>query len=146
MWSCKPFFPNVDGASRTLRRSQNWRAAVAMIISVPPMMPGLINSINTNIHVGFGTRLFDLAYLLGVSALIPFGSAFTQHFNPVVYSHTVQFTLASTIYFTLSRLFPAHETMLDHAIVEQEALPHGSIPGSDEKKVDLYRIDESAVA
>jgi hypothetical protein len=49
---------------------QNWRAAAAMILvaSVPPMMPGLINSINTNIHVGGGTRLFDLAYLLGVSA------------------------------------------------------------------------------
>jgi hypothetical protein len=38
-----------------------------MVVSVPPMMPGLINSINANIHVGVGTRLFDLAYLLGVS-------------------------------------------------------------------------------
>lgn len=60
---------------------------------------------------------------------------------------TVQFTLASTVYFTLSRLFPAQETMLDHAITEQEALPYdGSISGSDEKKVDVYRVDESAVA
>lgn len=102
----------------------NWRAAAAMIVSVPPMMPGLINSINTNIRVGVGTRLFDLAYLLG-------------------------FTLASTVYFTLSRLFPAHETMLDHAIMEQEALPYayaGSISGSDEKKVDVYRVAESTVA
>jgi NCS1 family nucleobase:cation symporter-1 len=56
--------------------------------------------------------------------------------------YTVQFTLASTIYFTLSRLFPAHETMLDHAIMEQEAIPYdGSISGSDEKKVDVYRVD-----
>jgi NCS1 family nucleobase:cation symporter-1 len=62
---------------------------------------------------------------------------------------TVQFTLASTVYFTLSRLFPAHETMLDHAIMEQEALPYayaGSISGSDEKKVDVYRVAESTVA
>ena len=38
--------------------------------------------------------------------------------------------------------------MLDHAIIEQEALPYdGSISGSDEKKVDdVYRVDESAVA
>ncbi|KAI0275993.1 NCS1 nucleoside transporter family [Russula aff. rugulosa BPL654] len=77
----------------------NWRAAAAMIVSVPPMMPGLINSINKNIHVGVGTRLFDLAYLLG-------------------------FTLASTIYFTLSRLFPAKETMLDHAIIRAKSEPH----------------------
>ena len=62
-------------------------------------------------------------------------------------SFTVQFTLASTVYFTLSRLFPAHETMLDHAILEQETLPDdGNISGSDEKKVDVYRVDESAVA
>jgi hypothetical protein len=34
---------------------------------------------------------------------------------------TVQFTLASTVHFMLSMLFPAHETMLDHAILAQEA-------------------------
>ena len=38
-----------------------------MIVSVPLTLPGLVNSINTNIHVGVGARLFDLAYLLGVS-------------------------------------------------------------------------------
>ena len=62
---------------------------------------------------------------------------------------TVQFTLASTVYFTLSRLFPAHETMLDHPILEQETLPladDGNISGSDDKKVDGYRIDETGVA
>ena len=39
-----------------------------MMVSVPLTLPGLINSINTNIHVGVGTRLFDIAYLLDVSA------------------------------------------------------------------------------
>jgi hypothetical protein len=38
-----------------------------MMMSVPLTLPGLVNSINTNIHVGAGARLFDLAYLLGVS-------------------------------------------------------------------------------
>jgi nucleobase:cation symporter-1, NCS1 family len=113
-----------------------------MIVAVPPLMPGLINSINTNVHVGVGTRLFDLAYLLGVSAPIPL----VPHSLKFAVYCTVQFTLASTVYFTLSRLFPAQETMLDHAITEQEALPYdGSISGSsDEKKVDVYRVDESA--
>ena len=40
--------------------------------------------------------------------------------------------------------------MLDHAIIEQEALPYDgrlSISGSDEKKkVDDYRVDESESA
>ena len=38
--------------------------------------------------------------------------------------------------------------MLDHAILEREALPYDeSISGSnDEKKIDGYRVDESAVA
>jgi hypothetical protein len=44
---------------------------------------------------------------------------------------------------TLSRLFPAHETMLDHAILEKETLPdHGIHFGGDEKKVD-YRVDDA---
>ncbi len=48
--------------------SQNWRAAAALLVSVPPTLPGLINSINTKIHIGTaGERLFDIAYLLGVS-------------------------------------------------------------------------------
>ena len=60
---------------------------------------------------------------------------------------TVQFTLASTVYFMLSVIFPAHETMLDHAILEQETLADdGNISGSDEKKVDDYRIDETGIA
>jgi hypothetical protein len=60
---------------------------------------------------------------------------------------TVQFTLALTVYFMLSILFPAQETMLEHAILEQETLPDNKdISGSDEKKVDDYRIDETAVA
>ena len=47
----------------------------------------------------------------------------------------------------LSMIFPAHETMLDHAILEQETLADdGNISGSDEKKVDDYRIDETDVA
>ena len=74
--------------------AQNWRAAAAMLVSVPPTMPGLIHSINTNIHVGVGTRLFDIAYLLGVSASAPFPGPWfrthTQHSNPAVNYCTVR--------------------------------------------------------
>jgi nucleobase:cation symporter-1, NCS1 family len=124
-----------------------------MIVSVPPTMPGLINSINTNIPVGVSTRLFDIAYLLGVG--VPFSWIPTTIaeleilvFPDTTVPFTVQFTLASTIYFTLSRNFPAPETMLDHAILEQETLPlaDDGNNSSDEKKIDDCRINETDVA
>jgi NCS1 family nucleobase:cation symporter-1 len=118
---------------------QNWRAAAAMTVSVPLLLPGLVHSIDTNKHVGVGIRLFDLAYLLGVSAPIS---------PPIPVPFTVlQFTLASAVYFTLSRLFPAHETMIDHAILGPETLPDDgrSSSGSDEKKGDDRRVDETLV-
>ena len=37
-------------------------------VSLLLTFPGLINSINTNLHPGVGTSLFDIVYLLGVSA------------------------------------------------------------------------------
>jgi cytosine/uracil/thiamine/allantoin permease len=45
---------------------ENWRALAALLVSVPPNMPGLINSINPSIHAGNAVFLFDVAYLFGV--------------------------------------------------------------------------------
>ncbi|KAI0289682.1 hypothetical protein BC826DRAFT_1030878, partial [Russula brevipes] len=47
----------------------NWRAAAAAIVSVPLTLPGLVNNIDPKIQVGVGTRLFDIAYILGVSTI-----------------------------------------------------------------------------
>ncbi|KAI0255439.1 cytosine-purine permease [Lactifluus subvellereus] len=101
----------------------NWRAAAAMMVSVPLTLPGLINNINAKVHVGVGTRLFDISYVLG-------------------------FTVASTVYFTLSKLFPAHETILDRAVLERETLPdERGYSGSDNKKdhshidLDVLKVD-----
>ncbi|KZP30106.1 NCS1 nucleoside transporter family [Athelia psychrophila] len=72
----------------------NWRALLALLISVPPNLPGLVSSINTSIYVGSGaTHLFDIAWLFG-------------------------FFVASFVYYVASVLFPATETMLDEAILE----------------------------
>jgi hypothetical protein len=50
------------------------------------------------------------------------------------------------VYYTLSNLLPAKETMLDHAILEQDTLPDDrSYSGSNGKKNDI-RVDESKVA
>jgi hypothetical protein len=45
-----------------------------MIVSVPLTLPGLVGTIDANIHVGVGTRLFDIALLLEVSIHSPFFS------------------------------------------------------------------------
>jgi len=71
----------------------NWRAALAILVSVTPNLPGLISSINPDIKVGGAIYLFDIAWLLG-------------------------FTLASVVYYTPSILFPAYDTMLEEAIYE----------------------------
>ncbi|KAH9960641.1 cytosine-purine permease [Russula dissimulans] len=73
----------------------NWRAAVAMAVSVPPTLPGFIDNVKGTVSTGAGPRLFDMAFMLG-------------------------FALASAVYFTLSKLLPAHDTVLDHAILELE--------------------------
>lgn len=46
--------------------SQNWRAVAAMVVSVPPTFPGLIDSIKGSKHIGVVPRLFDVAFMLGV--------------------------------------------------------------------------------
>lgn len=47
--------------------SQNWRAAVAMVVSVPPTFPGLIESVRAGVQFGAASRLFDIVFMLGVS-------------------------------------------------------------------------------
>lgn len=47
--------------------SQNWRAAAAMVASVPPTFPGFLESIKGYANTDAGTHLFDMAFILGVS-------------------------------------------------------------------------------
>ena len=58
-----------------------------MITAVPPLLPGLINSINTRIYIGGASRLFNIAWLFS-------------------------FFVASGVYTAASLLFPAKETFL----------------------------------
>jgi len=111
-----------------------------MIASVPLTLPGLANSINPNIHVGVGTRLFDIAYMLGVSATF----IFRRHEMALNLTH--KFTLASTVYLTLSKLFPASDTMLDHAILGDGTLSDDTSFSNSDLKKDDTRVDESKVA
>jgi nucleobase:cation symporter-1, NCS1 family len=99
---------------------QNWRAAAAMVVSVPPTFPGLIDSIKASANVGAGPHLFDIAYMLGVRSL-------PWEFDACL-DLKGQFALASLVYFTLSKLFPSHETVLEHAIIELETTHGEKVP------------------
>jgi len=66
----------------------NWRAVLAILLSVPPLMPGLINLINPSIQIGRAVNLFDIAWIFG-------------------------FVVALVVYTNVSLLFPAKETFLD---------------------------------
>ncbi|KAK0236764.1 permease for cytosine/purines, uracil, thiamine, allantoin-domain-containing protein [Armillaria nabsnona] len=66
----------------------NWRAVVALLCAVPPSFPGLIYSVNTSIYPGNVSHVFDIAWLYG-------------------------FFTASTVYWTLSKVFPPLETFVD---------------------------------
>ena len=56
---------NVIGNSMT-HSNQNWRAVVALVVSVPLNIPGLIASINPLIDVGRIKHVYDFAWLFGV--------------------------------------------------------------------------------
>ncbi|KAF9238340.1 permease for cytosine/purines, uracil, thiamine, allantoin-domain-containing protein [Melanogaster broomeanus] len=82
----------------------NWRAVLAMLVTVVPTLPGLVNSINPAINVGYATRLFDIAWMYG-------------------------FVVSCILYYTTSVLFPARETFVDKLISADDADPnygHGS--------------------
>jgi len=69
-----------------------------MIVSVPPNLPGLINTINPSIYFGAGMQIYSLAYIIG-------------------------FFLAGGTYAIASYLFPAEGTLIDAPIL---SLPDGS--------------------
>ncbi|KAG9103519.1 hypothetical protein FRC06_010201 [Ceratobasidium sp. 370] len=100
----------------------NWRALLALVVSVPPNLPGLINSINPKVSVGAGAQhLYSIAWLLG-------------------------FSLAGVTYFTASKLFPPTETMLDEHISGDDRLNgHDySDHATDEKSSDI-KVSDRAV-
>ncbi|RXW13820.1 hypothetical protein EST38_g12035 [Candolleomyces aberdarensis] len=73
----------------------NWRAAVALLASVTPNLPGLIHNINANIPVGNASYLFNIAWLFG-------------------------FFVAGGVYWILSTLFPATETFMDAPVLSDD--------------------------
>ena len=50
--------------------TQNWRAVVTILVTVPPNLPGLIASINPAVQIGGAFKIFDFAWLFGVRCVV----------------------------------------------------------------------------
>jgi hypothetical protein len=44
----------------------NWRAALALLVSVPPNLPGLVRAISPGVRIGGAQDVFDFAWIFGV--------------------------------------------------------------------------------
>ncbi|KAL2832287.1 NCS1 allantoate transporter [Aspergillus pseudoustus] len=73
----------------------NWRAIVAFLAGVVPSLPGLINSVNSHIHVGVGIHPYQFGWLLG-------------------------FVGTSIVYVSLSMAFPCDESLVHRAVLADE--------------------------
>ena len=102
--------PKLSSITDLLNALQNWRAAVAMLFSITPTLPGLINNINPKIFVGNASLLFNIAWLYGVRMD-------TLRFLWFLADPVLQFFSASAVYLVLSKVFPAYETFLEEAIL-----------------------------
>ncbi|KAH9945441.1 NCS1 nucleoside transporter family [Epithele typhae] len=89
----------------------NWRAVVTILVSVPPNLPGLINSINPKIAVGGATKVFSFAWLFG-------------------------FFVSLVVYSVLSLVWPAEETFIEEAITSEDADAVSESSSHVEKGVD----------
>ncbi|RDW84290.1 allantoin permease [Coleophoma cylindrospora] len=79
----------------------NWRAVVAFAISVTPNVPGLAQAVNSKVKLNSGIEhLYDINYLWG-------------------------FTSAAVLYWSLNKVFPATETLLDAPIYEDVLVLNG---------------------
>jgi NCS1 family nucleobase:cation symporter-1 len=96
-------------------RGVNWRALAALVASVPPLLPGLISSINSSVHVSNAMRLFDIAWIYG-------------------------FFMASFIYFITSKFFPAAETFLEAAILTSPDLELTQSIDAKDSVSDMPRV------
>ncbi|KAL4870485.1 hypothetical protein BDV12DRAFT_195423 [Aspergillus spectabilis] len=73
----------------------NWRAIVSFLVGVVPSLPGLINSVNSEISVGVGVHPYQFGWLLG-------------------------FVGTSIVYVAFSLAFPVREALVARAVLADE--------------------------
>lgn len=126
---------------------KNWRAVLAILVTVVPTFPGLVNSINPSITIGYASHLFDIAWMYGVryESLLVFC---VRSPNLLL---TPQFVVSCVVYYTTSVLFPARVTFVEKLISADDAgvdYDQGSPAKSDTfsgKGEDLEKQDVKVV-
>ncbi|GAA5831919.1 hypothetical protein JCM3766R1_000156 [Sporobolomyces carnicolor] len=115
------------------KRGFNLAAVAALIVSIPPNMPGMINSLNSSIEIGNAKYIYCLA--------CPYGAILA------ICTHTL-----------VSKLFPDHQSLIAEAVYAADVLD-GLVPGyehlskkdiatssvNSEKKLDEAETDIIAV-
>jgi nucleobase:cation symporter-1, NCS1 family len=95
--------------------SKDWRALVAMLLTVPPMIPGLAQAITPSLKTGNTIRLY-------VSGGFPCSPPL-QSVSTIIQDISFLFGCfaGASIFLALSFLFPAQETFVDKTISVLEA-------------------------
>ena len=78
----------------------NWRAVVALLVGCVPNLPGLAAAVNPSINIGGASYIYDMFYLYG-------------------------FTSTFVVYYILSLLVPAPDTLIPEAIHEDVVIIDG---------------------
>ncbi|KAM0746115.1 hypothetical protein T439DRAFT_330088 [Meredithblackwellia eburnea MCA 4105] len=106
----------------------NWRALVALVVSIGPNIPGMANALNSNVNIGNLKYLYCIACLFGM-------------------------VVAASVHITLSKLFPDHNSLVAEQILAIDVL-EGRVTGYDhahagsfdgEKKDEPHKVQVSEV-
>ncbi|KAK4701025.1 nucleobase:cation symporter-1, NCS1 family, partial [Phenoliferia sp. Uapishka_3] len=81
----------------------NWRALVALFVSIGPNMPGMVNALNSSINIGKVKYLYSVACIFGI-------------------------VVASGTHILLSKLFPDHNSLISESILAVDVL-EGRVAG-----------------
>ncbi|OJD11230.1 hypothetical protein AJ78_07957 [Emergomyces pasteurianus Ep9510] len=90
----------------------NWRAIASFVVGVAPSLPGLIHSVNHNIDPGVGAHAYQIGWFVGIAG-------------------------TSLVYLTLSYVYPARETHIEHAVLPDE------IYESQDREIDDIPAEQS---
>ncbi|KXN86686.1 hypothetical protein AN958_09770 [Leucoagaricus sp. SymC.cos] len=99
----------------------NWKALVALILSITPNLPGLIHNINPDIGVGNASYLFNISWIFG-------------------------FSVAGASYWILSASFPSADTFVDRTILGDDLRLHAKSPVLEASDVLYEKGDVDAAA
>ncbi|GAA5892391.1 hypothetical protein JCM6882_003658 [Rhodosporidiobolus microsporus] len=95
----------------------NLPALVALVVSIAPNCPGMVNALNSSIDIGGAKYIYALADVYGI-------------------------LIAGTVHVTLSKLFPDRESLIAEAVYADDVLA-GLVPGYEKFAVKGTSLVES---